>query len=381
MPVRANPRVLALLLLVAGLMACVEVDGQRICISYDARADVLRLLLFYDGIHDSKDEPENCRRDLNAFVAGGDVMLLDWCQHLDMAKVRADARAEETPPAQRAFLAGLADSVRARPLGHFRDPDGSIGVAQYVEVLHASDLVKKANAAISESVLSAETADSAWTRTLERMRPWAREGRQWITLEGHSVAFCFPAHLPEWARNKTRTVLDAAHGSEAKEDKVGDLPDAWLRILSWSPVSVIETQAAVTVRLGDPARPNIFRARMRDRKSRNLDDDVVRLVPASFDALLTGDAPPAAGHPEDPGIRAILDWGPPEERARVLMARAAGASGEEKAAALARLAAWGEVWNRDVGVPKAPGVSADPVAVLDAWKAWYRELLGASPPK
>ncbi len=378
---RASSRLLApALLLAAGLAACVELDGQRISLHYDAKADVLRLLLFYDGIHDSKEEPGKCREDLGKFVAGGDLMLLDWFFHVDMAEIRANSRKEENPPALRALMACIAESVKVRALGHYRDPDGRIGAAQWVEVIRASELVKRANAAISEAVLSAKAHDAAWERTIERMRPGAREGRAWIALDGHSVSFTFPAHLPEWTRNKAGAVRDAARQArEGPGDPDADMADMGLQVLSWSPVSLVETHESVSVRLGDPARPSTFRVRMRRGAKAGLDAEVVRLVPASLDALLPQGPPAPGAAAEDAALRAILDWGPPEERARVLILRAAAATGEPRVAALAALAAWGREWDLAVGVPKAPGPAEDPAAALDAWKAWYRDLLGTKP--
>ena len=210
------------LALVALLASCTELDGQRISIRYDAAADVLHVLLHYDGIHEKNGDSPAAREQVPAFLAGGDVLLLDWFGHVEMKEIREEAEKEGTPPAMKAFLHALAGSVKARAVGHYRDPRGRIGAVQHVEVRDASVLVRKANAALNEGILSGH-ADPEWRRTAARMEAGAREGRQWIFLDGHAVGITFAADPAEWALIRRKAVRDIAREfAEERRKEEGD---------------------------------------------------------------------------------------------------------------------------------------------------------------
>ncbi|MCK6482039.1 MAG: hypothetical protein L6R43_18405 [Planctomycetes bacterium] len=388
--------ILAFLLLF--LASCVEVDGQRITLSYDREADVLRLLLHYDGIHDKEDGKKGADQ-LATFVAEGDLMLLDWYGHVEMAELRKEAGKEPGFPALGAFKAALVDSVKCTVVGHYRDHRGTLGALQLVEVRRASALVRKANAALNEAILG-RIPESEWARTADRMRPGAAEEKQWIFLDGHSVGISFPAHPAEWSRNKVEFIadgvketarkvadLDARVAEEAPEEVVEVPVEAGMeppsaaeaeasseererrqarerrsaeagagffgQFLGMSPVAIVETAESVMVRIGDPGRPSTFRFRLRDEELANMDAAVLGVAPRSLDDALA-DRLLGGPVPEDPGVRADLEWGPPEEAVRALLARAASSSGERRKAALDGLVAFAARWNREVGIPRAP---------------------------
>ena len=70
--------------MLAALSGCVELTGQRITWFYDQAKDELQILLYYDGIHDSGSGTEP--GTIANFVRDGNVMLLDWPFHVQMAE-------------------------------------------------------------------------------------------------------------------------------------------------------------------------------------------------------------------------------------------------------------------------------------------------------
>lgn len=416
------------LALVALLASCTELDGQRISIRYDAAADVLHVLLHYDGIHEKDGDSPDGREQIPAFLAGGDVLLLDWFGHVEMKEIREEAEKEGTPPALKAFLRALAGSVKARAVGHYRDPRGRIGAVQHVEVRDASVLVRKANAALNEGILAGRE-DPEWRRTAARMKAGAREGRQWIFIDGHAVGITFAADPAEWALIRRKAVRDVAreYAEERRKEEGDAAPDvpeeappgetpeaAALRIaeaerreaaareatprdrglglafLGLSPAALVETAESVTFRIGDPGRPSTLRIPLRDVDDRSLDEVVMRNVPRDLDGALA-DRVLGVAAAEDPDLLDLLRWGPPEEKGRVLLLRARNATGGERDAAMAGLAAFAEAWNRDVGVPPAPVAGTrdggvvipdpreDPEGHLRSWAAWYADVVDGLP--
>src|SRR5437764_909540 len=117
----------ACLLIALFFPSCVELDGQRLSFFYDAARDEMRVLLFYDGIHDKPDGTKGAEQ-IPEFVKSGSVMLLDWWGQLDLAAIRAGVAATqpaEGQPAQtlgqRAVMKAIIDSIRTEPIAHYRD--------------------------------------------------------------------------------------------------------------------------------------------------------------------------------------------------------------------------------------------------------------------
>jgi hypothetical protein len=146
-------------------------------------------------------------------------------------------------------------------------------------------------------------------------------------------------------------------------------------------VSVVETRASVTVRIGDPTTPATLRFRLRDRPAgapagEGVEEEVLQAAPTDLDAALAA-VDPGALAPENGDVAAILEWGPREEPLRALLVRAAAARGEERAGLLRRLAARAEAWDREEGVPATPRPGGDDAeAALRLWARWYRDVIG-----
>ncbi len=366
--------------------SCVELARQRISIFHDEARDRLQVLIHHDGIHEFKPgDGADGLKQIPEYVARGSVMLLDWPLHIDMGEVRRAAADENTAPAQRAFARALAASVTSHPLGHYRDAQGRIGAAQLVEVSGVKDFLGKANAALSEVFLREESWELS-PRTLEKLKRAAAEGRQWIALEGHSLRFTFPVHPREWARNKARCFAALAEEAEEAEKKQepgarGLRRGALSQLFALSPISLTETAGEVSIRLGDPGKPSTYRFNLRDRYTTRLEETIIREIPRPLDLAIADRLLEGPAEKADPRIEALLAWGPKEEAVRALVAYAedalsAGAArAPDRKRAVERLRAWGESWDREHGVPAAPGSGADEAAYLKAWKDWYVSML------
>lgn len=363
------------------ISSCVELTGQRITIHYDEPRDELLILIQHDGIHDSgSDKSGDGRKQIPEYVRNGNVLFLDWPGYVQKEEFRRDAASESQPPELRAFYDAIATTVKSIPLGHYRDPKGRIGAAQLVQVSHAKDFIRKANAALNEGILGSQ-GDGPWHFTAERMRAGAKEGRQWLSLEGHSIRFSFLSHPGEWATNKAKFVRVLMDGyGEAVEKQLAMAEDRYqpeylVQLLSLSPLSLTESQEEVVLRLGNPKQSSTYRFFLRSQYSKTLEETVVTEVPVNLDHELAERLLKGEKAALEPSLAAVLSWGPPEEAVRALLD---AASSREEAAwkpALDRLKAWGEAWSRSQGLPEAPSFIDDKTAYLEAWKDWYGRML------
>ncbi len=373
---RFRRRTLAVLLLL--LPGCVQLTGQRITWFYDQAKDELQILIHYDGIHDSGD---NNRRkgteQIPQFVREGSVMLLDWPLELDMAALRKTAE-EGGPESLEKDCARLFLSLKTEALGYYREPDGHVGAAQRITVPRASEFLAKANRLISRGILEASpVADKTMTRTLERILAAARQGHTWIRLDGQSIRIDVPVHPDEWAGFKVHFLHEAAENvakaffpKATADEKAGYL---WLlQGLTSLPISYLEKDDRVEFVLGRAKTPGTWRLQIRSDYEPSLEKVVAQSLKTNVDetaadALLPPNATACAS------IRALLDWGPPEDRVRALMSAAQGGDAARKTAAIGQLAAWARRWNEEHGVPQTPSTEAgayDPAA----WKKWYASV-------
>jgi hypothetical protein len=372
---------LLVLLEIALLLApgCVELTGQRISWFYDVPKDEMRILIHYDGIHDSGDDQDGKGvEQVPEFVKNGDVMFRDWTGHLKMADLRQELQDEDTEPLEKDW-ARLITSIKAEPVGYYREPDGRMGAAQLVTIPKAKALIRKLNALFSRKVLEGEIKkDGAMTRTQERMQAAAKGGHQWFTLDGHSLRFTLPVHPDEWLLAKGKFLDDRvkelaeALKADVEGDKMTDIKGG-LQTISSVPVSYIRSADRVTFVLGLPKMPSTLRMKLRDKYEPSLEKVVVETVKVDLDKalaeiLLNADAEPSAL------LSAVRSFGPPEEQVRALLAAARNGNDKQKKAAIERLGSWAEQWNRDHGVPKAPQKMDKLEDYLAAWKKWYEQM-------
>lgn len=375
-------RLTYLVLLGAALLilpGCVELTGQRITWFYDSLKDELQILIHYDGIHDSgSSQHGEGAEQIAKFVANGDVMILDWPLHLDMADLRTVLQDESKEPLEKDW-ARLITSIKTQPVGYYREPDGRLGAVQLVTIPKAKDFLRRLNGLINKQLLQDTVSPSdPMARTIKRIQAAAKEGHQWITLDGHAIRVVIPVHPDEWARQKgefldsvARSVAKALGEKAKEEDK--NMFRCGLALLTSAPLSYIDQGDRVEFVLGRSKKPSTVRLDIRNEYETSLEKVVADSVKVDLDktlaeALLDKQAKPSAP------LSAILSWGPPEERVRALTAAAGNGDQKQKETAVAQLQSWAERWNRDHGVPQAPQATDKPNDYLAAWKKWYASM-------
>ncbi|NQU21313.1 MAG: hypothetical protein HQ567_08530 [Candidatus Nealsonbacteria bacterium] len=361
---------------------CVELTGQRITWFYDEAEDQLLVLLHYDGIHESQQEMGEKSADgaqqIPEFVANGDVMLLDWPFHLHRAGIQKKADDESTDSLERRWAQQVL-KIQTRPIGYYREPNGRIGAAQMVVVPKVKQFVRELNELINAQIVKDGNAPrEPYPRTMKRIYKAAKDDHQWATLEGHAIHIRVPVDPSEWAGVKAEFLKDVfqqgARSSrpDATEEEKMQLASL-IRFLSSAPLSVIDRGDEVEFVLGASKRPSTLRAQLRDEYEKSLEKVTIKEVKVDLDEvlaerLLEPDTKTSAD------VSAVLDWGPPEERVRGLLAAAERDGPDRKKTAITQLRDWAKQWNRDHGVPKAPAETDDTEAYLAAWKQWYARM-------
>jgi len=375
-------RLTGLVLLAAALWSmsgCVELTGQRISWFYDAVKDELQVLIHYDGIHDSGSSQHGKGiEQIPEFVRSGNVLIFDWPFHLEMGDVRKTLGDESADPRKKQWCRLIA-SIKTKPIGYYREPNGRIGAAQLVTIPKARQFVRQLNEMINLEVAE-ETVppDEPLARTHRRMQAAAKKGHQWLQLDGHAIRLQMPVHPEEWAVVKgeflqelARSIVVAAGENNDKDPQ--NLVNMVLKALASVPVSYLDEGDRVTFVVGRPKVPSTVRLDVRGEYETSLEEVVRDTVKIDLDqaaaAVLLDDGAEGCG-----GLSAVLSFGPPEERVRALLAAAEGQSGCRRRAALKQLGLWASQWNCAHGVPKAPQEVDEFDDYLAAWKRWYARM-------
>jgi hypothetical protein len=360
--------------------SCVELTGQRITMRYDDGKDQLLFLIQYDGIHDVEGKGPPGAAQIPLFLRDGDVMLIDWPFHLKLGDIRREPARIEGTAAQKVFWSSVLEWVEVKAIGRYRDPDGRIGAAQLVTVSHAKELLRKLNAYLSDQVIRGD-AFTDWPRTRERMRSGALEGRQWLSIDGHSLEFAFPADPGEWSRRKSAFVsefLKEWMELTQKGDPGEVLPSFYSQALSLFPFSVEESSDEIALRLGERSRSSTFRFSFRSAYSSNLEAVMAAEIGKDLDeelwrALLTKDAPA-----DGTALETVITWGPPEEKVRALLAAARKPDDALRREALQRLDVLGAEIEKDGRLPSPPATSDQSTELeprIQAWSEWYVQVV------
>ena len=378
------------LLLSAGCHA--KLCGQRVTICYHGPKDELHMLICYDGVHcpDPK-KLDEARAELTRFVENGNAMLLDWPFMIDLTELRKRMAAGKEPPAACALSQAALRSIKITNLGRYRDFDGRIGAAQLVVVSNAKEFLRKLNGGVNEAITKEApkpVPDDKWRRTHQGVLRAARDGHQWVSLEGHAFCIRFPVHPGEWARGKADFLFNALvemieqHAKEKDEkrrkDRLLEMKDEIYRgvqALTAAPFSFIQTADDVRIRLGDPNTPNTFRFRLARGYQPNLEELFAKLVPVRLDDVLAQRLLSDKEIPASSPLDALLTWGPAEEKVRVLVNLAESKDTDSAKAAIQRLTAFSRDWNEHHGIPAAPVHGNAPDKFLENWKQWYREMI------
>ena len=389
-PVRA----LALLIgaaLLALVTACIELDGQRIAWFHDVERDELRILLFYDGIHDKGgrsalyrgvDGAEQIRR----FVEQDEVMFFDWVGHMRKERLRERlADSDEPPsPAERRFIE-VALAVQVEVLGWYREPDGRVGAVQRLTIPRVTQFITELNALIDATWLAEDRLVPPAFPISDRLCvEAARTGHAWVALDGHALRVNLPVEPGEWTRGKQRmlrslmrNLLESAEehgGREAVEPELR----RWARGFGGVPLSLLDGRDELTFVLGHREAPLRLDVLLREEYEPNMEATVQEAVGVELDGLLVERL--ASGESLGDALDDLLRWGPEEERVRAWLSRVAppdGAPGD--AVAWDALRAFAEAWNAGQRTPSAPRFPGeleefDPHRIRTHWNAWYHEL-------
>jgi hypothetical protein len=355
-------------LVVAWVPSCVELCGQRIAWHYDATSDELRVILCYDGIHESSEglaKGEKGAEQIPQFVTNGDVMLLDWVGHFGLAEWRQQAGVPEATP-QDLELGEIARAVTAAPIGYYREPDGRVGAAQYVVIRKPHDVIKWINKLINDMVLEMEP-DDALARTHAAMKAAAAKGHAWLGLEDQSLRVTVPIDPTEWRAVKGQFLRELVAGVISEERGTAESDERIATMLVTAagsvPLSYIESQDRATFVLTG-GKGQVLRLPYREKYEPSLEPVVAQAVGTSLDARLT------AGEDPSPTVAALLEWGPPEMRVGAWLSVTAQEE-TRRPAAVQALVSWRQSWNRLNRYPPAPEPAADELA---AWRRWYESV-------
>jgi len=361
------------------LPGCVELDGQRLSWYYDADRDELLILLCYDGVHDSGDgQYGDGIEQIPTFVKSGDVMLLDWPFHVDREDVRKKAN-DATLAAHQRALAQAIDACQTEPVGYYREPDGKLGAAQLITIPHATEFVRTLNALVNgELSATAIPPEVDCARTLQRMQEAARQGHQWITLEGQSIRVVLPVHPGEWDRIKGHAIASffvwfaEAHAGDAEAEQYHAVR-SFVALLAGTPLSYIDKSDTVEIVLGRPKTPTTMRMTLRDEYEPSLEGVLRESVKTDLDATLAAAllAPEAA---PSSGTGAVVRFGPPEVQVAALLETVKTGEPARRKAAAAKLVDWAKQWNEERATPPAPTELDPDNPDLSAWKAWYAAM-------
>ncbi|MCC7193741.1 MAG: hypothetical protein IT444_13275 [Phycisphaeraceae bacterium] len=347
-----------LFLSLLALAGCVELVGQRLSLSFDEKTDTLRLLIFYDGIHEKPgNHGDNGAVQIPKFVADGDMMLFDWFGHIKMADIRTVPDPNE-PLAE--VQTALAASLKTMPIGHYRDARGHIGAAQLVTISNARELIKKLNAAINKSSISFDLPDMP--RTTEIWKAAAAKDHQWFTLDGQAVRLAFPVQPGEWRLIKAKGLWELFNGIQL-DDQTADgrakkLEDArkLVSLLATCTISYEEADGMVSIMLGNRSSSNTYRLSIiHDEYEPSLEPVVTHEVPLDLDDAIARFVIHKVDKPA-PGVAEIISAGPPEVVPAALLRAATGKDDSIQEAAVEKLSEWARQWNASQGAPAAPEI-------------------------
>ena len=329
---------------------CVELNGQRIVWSYDKGSDTLTMLLFYDGISDSKSQGNGqASEQLRAAVGQGDIMLLDWPFHLKRDEIQRSAEKPDVPLEVRAFASKYLTQVTTRIVGRYTDGAGRLGIAQQVTIKDASGLIASANKAISAGILQEwgdnKTHKSGFKVSTRLLVAAARTGHAWIRLDGQALVVDIPAFADDVRAMRARLAEDVLSDA-AKKGPLGiHQMMAGMASITSNGGAFIQDEDRVQLRLGFKTRPETMRFMLRCHEDRSLDPLIKELVPAE--------------------VTTLPDWAPPEARAAILIKRA-----PKDAKAAKALEAFGRAWNDAHDEPLAPVLASDKATWLADWETW-----------
>jgi hypothetical protein len=352
---------------------CVELTGQRITWSYDAAKDEVQILLFYDGVHDSgTDQHGKGAEQIPQFAEHGDFMVIDWMLRFDRTQAEKEANSPGISSEYREFYRACL-TIRAEPIGFYREPDGRLGAAQRITIPAATKFFARLNWFVGG--LRLDGVKSVMPRTAGRMQAATKAGHIWIALDGNAIRIVLPVDPEEWSRAKAeflhaiaKDISGILEGKQGDDERRGVLN--LVRLLSSGPISYIDEGERVEFRIGLRDKPVTLRCDIRGKYDAGLEDVLKKSVPGDFDAEAAESL--LGVKPASPAVAAALK-ALPESGVGALLAWAERGGDARKNAAAAALRTWGERWNGEHHLPEAPAAGTSREKSHAAWKAWYEQ--------
>lgn len=357
MSLRRHWILVSLLVGIVALQGCLELAGQRVVWAYDKGADILTMLIFYDGLIDWGSATHgDAKEQIRVAVNEGDILFFDWPLHIarsEMVKVAEDTKRPELSK----FTQGYLKYVKIRALGHYPHPSGMLGVAQQVTITNAAGLVGRANAAINAEVLREFGDGKRHERGLKHstalMVAAAKKGHQWIRLDRHSIVVDVPATSHEVRALRAGLAKDFIDSTRrAEKDTVSKL----IRVvgaLTSNAGSFIQKPKSVQFVLGFEERPETVRLKVRCAVDKSLDETVKSVVKNELSAL--------------------PKWAPPEARVGIMMRKAKTSADARK-----DLITFAKEWNASHEKPAAPVLKpseeSDIDGMLKKWEEWRSQM-------
>lgn len=352
--------------------ACVELTGQRISWYHDLGSDELRFVIAYDGIHDNPDQSEgggvfgtkdeSGPGQIGKFIAGGDVMIVDWFGHLEPSRAKSAIENGSTPPKTKALLTQLL-AVKVEAFASYRDSEGHVGALQRVVIPNVTKTLELFNQCLCERILGVESSDgSRMPATEAKIRKAAEKGFTFLALDGQALVVTLPYDRNEWQWSKRAYVRDmieslVATAEKDAEKKKEDFDDLHKLFAAAASLSIGYTEEADTVRfvIGDRDRPNTLRVGIHSEYETNLEPIVESELKRGLDGELVNRVLGGQGNESSNAtLDDLLLFGPPEITALALARTADDAKSPLAGKAREKLAALAKTWNEKGRLPRAP---------------------------
>jgi len=369
------------------LTGCLRICEQRITVRHEPDADMLYVMIHYDGIHDSGDDQwGNGAQQLPEFIAADTIAVLDWMFQVQVAELRGMENNQELSAELRALGKAMAEQVKVEPVGYYRDALGRIGGAQIITITKASAFIRTVNAAINGLIRDRGVEEEMLAEapgTSQRILLASENQHQWVTLDGHAVKVSVPVQPTEWAALKAKGIYEgindfvtAYENSPAGRPEQMEMVAKLTSMLADIPFAYSESSGMVSLRIGDPAKPTPIRLQTFYQYQPNLEAEVIRIAKTELDAAVARQLAGLPAGPASANVTAIAEWGPDEERVRA-MARAVESDDPALTkAAFAWLNKFRIGWNHENNLPvmPVPADEEDPAAFGRACLDWCREL-------
>ena len=372
--------IVGLCLLVA---SCVELIGQRFIVHYDRGADVLEVLIFYDGVHRNREQKsvEESAEQVRQFIQKGNVMLLDWWGHIEVADLAEMAGDEELSDPQRAVLAHLSQHMRVEAVGHARSGPGQVSGVQRVTIGRFSELIEALNRLLDETFTDlAQEPPKPLQRTMRLWQQAADDGHRWLRLDGQAIAFHAPVDRREWAMARS-DLLDSlvddlkrvTHDAEQFEQVERDLRLA-VTFLANVPLTYSDRDGELRLSLGHSRSANTYPFRIREegRYNEDLEQVIQEVAPLDVTRKLALGALKPDAHSPAGAVAMLAEHGPVELKIRGLIGLVE-AEDEHAAAAAEMLDDFAARWNQQRKSPAAPDPQPRQDQAREAWLEQWRE--------